>query len=160
VKLALVIEELHRSESDLAGELLHLSDRHRSDHEIFHVSLDLARWSQEHVAELARAGRPFGLALDDRVDDGSSVLDALRQKSAELLGRHHDAGLILLADLRRLYRKASGVSLDWEILAQSAQAAKDRDLLAVAQRCHPETLRQARWANAMLKESSAQIIAT
>jgi hypothetical protein len=160
VKLTLIIEELHRSEHDLAAELLHLSDRHRSDHEIFHVSLDLARWSEEHIAELARAGRPFGLDLDERPGDGSGVLDGLRQKSAELLGRYHDAGLILLADLRRLYRKASGASLDWEILAQSAQAAKDRDLLAVAQRCHPETLRQARWANALLKESSAQIVAT
>ena len=30
-------------------------------------------------------------------------------------------------------------------MAQSAQAAKNRDLLALAQRCHPQTLRQTRW---------------
>jgi hypothetical protein len=160
VKLKLIIEELHRSEADLAGELLHLSDRHRTDHEIFHVARDLAAWSSEHITELARAGRQFGLHLDEDVDDGSGVLNALRQKGSELLGRHHDAGLMLLADLRRVYRKASGVSLDWEILAQSAQAAKDRDLLALAQRSHPQTLRQTRWLNTMLKESSAQVLVT
>ena len=159
MKLGLIIEELHRSETDLADELMHLSDRHRTDHEIFHVGRDLAGWSCEHVGELARAGCQFGLHLDDEVDEGSGVLSSLRQKSADLLGRHHDAGLVLLADLRRGYRKASGVSLDWEILAQTAQAAKDRDLLAMAERCHPQTLRQARWLNAMLKESSAQILA-
>jgi hypothetical protein len=59
---------------------------------------------------------------------------------------------VLPADLRRLYRTASGVSLDGEILPQTAQAAKHRDLLALAQRCHAQTLRQTRWANAMLKE--------
>jgi hypothetical protein len=160
MKLGLIIEELHRSETDLAEELLHLADRHRTEHEIFHVGRDVAAWSCEHVGELARAGKPFGLHLDDEIDAGSGVLSALRQKSADLLGRHHDAGLILLADLRRAFRKASGVSLDWEILAQSAQAAKDRDLLALAQRCHPQTLRQARWLNAMLKESSAQVLVT
>jgi hypothetical protein len=157
VKLGLIIEELHRSEVDLAEELLHLAERHRTDHEIFHVGQDAARWSQEHVAELARAGREFGLDLDSEVDSGG-VLRSLREKGAELLGRHHDAGLVLLADLRRVYRKASGVSLDWEILAQSAQAAKNRELLAVAEGCHPQTLRQARWLNAMLKESSAQVL--
>ncbi|MCA1843836.1 MAG: hypothetical protein LC792_11760, partial [Actinobacteria bacterium] len=86
MKLGLIIEELHRSETDLAGELLHLSDRHRTDHEIFHVGRDLAGWSAEHVAELARAGREFGLHLDEHVEDGTGLLDTLRQKSADLLG--------------------------------------------------------------------------
>lgn len=67
---------------------------------------------------------------------------------------------MLLADLRHLFREASGVSLDWEILAQDAQGAKDRELLALAERCHPQTLRQARWANAKPKESSAQVLAS
>ena len=31
-----------------------MSDRHRVDHEVFHVTRDMARWSEHHVAELAR----------------------------------------------------------------------------------------------------------
>jgi len=32
-------------------------------------------------------------------------------------------------------------------------------MLALARRCHPETLRQARWAKAKIKESAPQIMA-
>jgi hypothetical protein len=35
---------------------------------------------------------------------------------------------------------------------------KDDELLALAQDCHPQTLRQLRWANAMVKEISAQVM--
>lgn len=55
---------------------------------------------------------------------------------------------------------AAGVSLDWEILAQTAQALSDRELLALSKRCHPQTLRQLRWANAKLKEIAAQTVVT
>jgi anaerobic selenocysteine-containing dehydrogenase len=34
---------------------------------------------------------------------------------------------------------------------QGAQAAKHSELLALTKRCHPQSLRQMRWANAMLK---------
>lgn len=163
-KVRMALEELHRSENDLAGELLQASDRHKADHEIFYVARDIARWSQEHVRELARVGHDYGLDLDldldAELDDDATIGAKVRQKGAELLGRRHDPALLLLADLRRIHRKAAGVSLDWEILAQTAQALKDRELLAVAERCHPQTLRQMRWANAQLKVQSAQAMVT
>jgi hypothetical protein len=54
--------------------------------------------------------------------------------------------------------KASGVSTDWEMLAEAAQGIKHRDLLSVTKRCHSNTFRQLRWANAKLKETSTQIL--
>lgn len=157
-KIGLAIRELHRSEQKLAVDLLRLADRHRADHEVHHLGRDLSRWSRQHVADLARVGRAHGLHLTERARDESGLLAAVQQQAAGLVGRHRNPGLLLLADLRHLYRDASGVSLDWEVLAQAAQATKDRDLLALAQRCHPQTLRQARWANAKLKETSAQVL--
>jgi hypothetical protein len=159
-KVGLAIEELHCSENDLAGELLRVSDRHKPDHEIFYLGRDLARWSQDHVRELARVGHDYGLDLDGEPADDSTILARLRQKTSEMMGRHHEPSMLLLEDLRSIHRRAAGVSLDWEILAQSAQALKDRELLGVAKRCHPQTLRQLRWANAKLKESAAQIMVT
>ncbi len=50
------------------------------------------------------------------------------------------------------------MSLDWELLAQAAQGARKRELLELAERCHPDTLRQMRWANAKLKESATQAL--
>jgi hypothetical protein len=157
MKIDLAIEELHRSEGDLAEHLLHMSDRHKVDHEVFHLCRDLASWSKQHVRELARIGARFGVDLSEDAPE-SGPLAGMRQKAAELLGRRSEPGLLLLADLRHLYRAASGASLDWEILAQTAQAAKESELLELAERLHPETLRQAKWANAKLKESSAQIM--
>jgi hypothetical protein len=159
-KVGMALRELHRSERDLAGQLLQASDRHKVDHEIFYVARDIARWSQEHVRELARVGEGYGVGLDPNAQDDSTVIAMMRQKSAELLGRRHDPALLLLSDLRRIHRMAAGVSLDWEILAQTAQALKDHELLALAKECHPETLRQMRWANAQLKAQSAQVMVT
>ena len=159
-KIPMAIEELHRSESDLAADLLRISDRHKADHEVHHVARDIARWSQQHVRELARIGRDFGLELDPEPPDDVTVLAKVRQKGDELLGRHHEASMLLLADLRQVHKDAAGVSLDWEVLAQTAQALKEKELLEVAEKSHPQTLRQMRWANAKLKESSAQVMVT
>ena len=159
-RIGMAIEELHRSENDLAGALLNLSDQQKANHEIFYVARDVARWSQEHVRRLAEVGRDHDLELDPEPEDETALLSRLKQKTSELTGRFHEPGLLLLAELRHLHRVAAGVSLDWEVLAQTAQAMRDRTLLELAEACHPETLRQMRWANAKVKEAAAQIMTT
>lgn len=159
MKLGLVIHELHRSERSLAVDLSGVSARHRTDHEIFHTARDIAGWSENHVRELARVGEQYGLNLkpEPRTEARSAPV---QERMAELLGRRPEPALLLLVDLRHLHRVAAGVSLDWELLAQGAQAAKDTTLLGLAEKCHPETLRQMRWANAMLKILSPQVLAS
>jgi hypothetical protein len=159
-KVAAAIAELHRAENDLAGALLNLSDQQKMDHEIFYVARDIARWSQEHVRRLAEVGRHYGLDLDPDPEDEAGLLARVKQKGAELAGRFHEPTLLLLADLRHVHRTAAGVSLDWEVLAQTAQAMKDTELLTTAEECHPQTLRQMRWANAKVKDTAAQIMVT
>lgn len=44
------------------------------------------------------------------------------------------------------------------MLAQAAQATKDDKLLALASACHPQTLRQLRWTNTMIKNLSPQAL--
>jgi len=160
MKIGLALRELHRAEKSLAHDLMKVSDRHKVEHEIHHVARDLAGWSREHVHDLAVAGREYDLRLDDDPPAGSGPLAPVRAAMSELAGRRAEPGLLLLADLRRLHRKAAGVSLDWELLAQGAQAVKNPRLLEVAQRCHPRTLRQLKWTNAMLKTLSPQILAS
>jgi hypothetical protein len=160
VKLDMAIEELHRSENHLVTVLLWMSDKHKVDHEVFHVCRDMAGWSRTHVAELARIGRDFGVDLDPEARDDPGPLEVVRRRTSELLGRRQAPGLLLLADLRHLYKEASGTSVDWELLAQGAQGAKEKELLELAERCHPQTLRQARWANSYLKVTSPQVLAS
>ena len=160
MKLGMAIEELHRSENELHSALLGMSDRHKADHEVFHVTRNMARWSEKHVAELAEVGRGFGLDLDPAAKGPSSVVEALQQKASELTGRQSAPGLLLLADLRHLYREAGCTALDWELLAQGAQGARNKELLDFAERCHSQTLRVSKWAEAKLKESSPQVLAS
>jgi hypothetical protein len=159
-KVGAAVEELHRVETDLAEALMAVSDRHKTDHEVFYVARDIARWSQEHVRRLSEAGHGYGLDLDPAPEDEDTLLSRVRQKGAELTGRFHEPALLLLTDLRHIHGMAAGASLDWEVLAQTAQAMRDRELLGVAEDCHPQTLRQLRWANAKVKETAAQIMVT
>ncbi|TYB70947.1 hypothetical protein FXF51_00445 [Nonomuraea sp. PA05] len=156
MKFDLVLRELHRSESELAEVLLRLSDRHKADHETFHVARDLAGWCRDHLRDLAEAARDHGLDLDPEPPADPGAVERALERAGAWLGPGPGPGLVLLADFRHLYRVASGVSLDWELLAQAAQGARRADLLELAERCHPQTLRQLRWANARLKESATQ----
>jgi hypothetical protein len=157
MKLKLAIRELHRSERKLAHRLDVIAARHHSDQDICHLAQDLAGWSRQHLAQLAGHGRRYGLHLSADPRTGA-VTGRLQSRIGGLLRHRPEPGLMLLADLRRVHRLAAGVSLDWELLAQGAQAAKDSELLELASRCHPETLRQMRWANAMLKELSPHVL--
>ena len=158
MKLHLALRELHRAERSLAAQLRAVADRHAADHEVHHVALDLARWSDQHVSAVARAAAAEGLRLSGEPRHTPEPVSELRRTLSQLVGRRPEPGLLLLADLRRLHRAAAGVSVDWELLAQGAQAAENTDLLALAQRCHPETLRQLRWTNAQLKVLAPQIL--
>ncbi|TDD03723.1 hypothetical protein E1292_20490 [Nonomuraea deserti] len=154
-----VVAEEHRDQREaLAHLLLRLSERHKADHETYHVARDLVAWCHDHVRELARVGKDYGLDLDPSPAGDTTLMELVREKAGEWLGRRPEPSLLLLADFRHLNRVASGVSLDWELLAQAAQGARRKDLLALAQRCHPDTLRQVRWANARLKDSATQAL--
>lgn len=156
-KVAMLLRLLHKAENDVAVDMLRLGERHKDDHEIYHLTRDLAAWSNEHVRLIAAEGQRLGLRMDAEGGE-PGPLSAVREKVAELTGRRPEPGLLLLRDLRRIHLDCVGLSVDWELLAQTAQALKSDELLALAQRCHPDTLRQARWANAMIKTLSPQIM--
>ena len=159
MRIDLALDELHRSENDLAAQLLAVSDRHKADHEVFHVARDLAVWSQDHVRRIAAIAPRYGLDLDPEPAGDPTLLERVRQEIADRLGRRSAPALLLLRDLRSVYIDAQGVSVDWELIAQAAQGARDRELLELATDCHPDTLRQAKWANAQIKEKAPQILA-
>ncbi|MFQ6228654.1 hypothetical protein [Nocardia sp. NPDC002869] len=158
MKLHIVIEELQFSERELAGELAAVAVRHRAEYEIHQTARDLAGSSQDHLRELDALAPRFGAAKGH----GRRHLRVRLPRARRLrgtVGRPPDPGLRLLRDLRRLHQLAAGVSVDWELLAQGAQAAREPELLDLAAQCHPGTLRQLRWTNAMLKGLSPQILA-
>ncbi|MFF3291016.1 hypothetical protein [Streptomyces sp. NPDC003023] len=157
--ITLTLRALHDGERHLAGELLAVADRHRTEHEVHHVAKDLADWSREHTERLAATGRSYGLDLDESpVKPSHGLFTLMRGKAAQAVGHRPEPGLLLLRDLRDLHLDASANSLHWEMLAQAAQASKDTRLLELASSCHPGTLRQMRWANTMIKNLAPQLL--
>ncbi len=159
-KLALLLRVLHDAETTAAEDLRTMGERHRTDHEIYHISRDLAGWSLEHIKLIADAAAKAGIELASDGDPPLETLALRRERMTDPSQSDQEPGLALLRDLRTLHLNLTGLSVDWELLAQTAQGAKDDELLKLASRCHPDTLRQARWANAKIKESAPQIMAS
>ncbi len=158
MKLDLALRELHRSETSLGRRFRRVGERHQADHDVFHLCADLAGWSDDHVRRIAEAGPSHGVRLADSPPRNGRLLSSVRKMTSVALGRRPEPGLLLLADLRSVYLHVAAVSVDWELLAQGAQAAREADLLELATQCHPETLRQMDWANTMLKELAPQVL--
>jgi hypothetical protein len=154
------LRQVYDGENEITQDLLRLAAKHSADHEIQHVARDLASWSEEHVTLLARHASDFGLSFDEDADTPHRVTERAREALSTMIGRRPEPGLLLLEDLRDLYLRASQNSLAWEMLAQIAQAKHERELLALSEECHPQTLRQIRWANTMLKTLSPQVLAS
>ncbi|MBF6435379.1 hypothetical protein [Nocardia cyriacigeorgica] len=108
-----------------------LDELHRGEHTLEH---DLTALSARHRAEHEIRYIAGDLAAWSRE----------HRKRIERVCPHHGAGAHHALSLRSvtapLQRRVS-------------------DLLELAQDCHPQTLRQLRWANAMLKVLSPQILA-
>jgi hypothetical protein len=155
----MAIEQVAKAERELAGELQEVGERHSTDHDVFHLTRTLAKRERSNVDALAKhAERYHADVTGDGNGSGPGIVAAAREKSAELLGRRPEPGLLLLRDLRELHLLAAGASLDWVALAQGAQAAKDTDLLETVTECHNETLRTLKWTTYRLKEAAPQVL--
>lgn len=158
--VAVVLADLHAAETHLHLELQRMGERHSADHDVAHVTRDLAAWSAGHVERLASEGRRFDLELGGSPPSTNPLAAGVRRKSSELMGRRHAPAVLLVNDLRQVYGDASLVKLDWELLAQLAKATRDQSLLTMAETCRAETERQLAWAEGKLKESVVQAMAT
>jgi hypothetical protein len=158
VKIGLALSAIQDAETELADEFAKVGDRHRVEHDVFHLSRTFEQMCRRHVEKLAPFAERYGTDSADSNGAGEGVLSGLRRKASELLGRQPPAGILLLRDLRGLYVLASEVSIDWVMLAQAAQAARDGELLSVVSECHDETLRQVRWATTKIKNSAPQAL--
>lgn len=163
MKIGIALREAHDAETDLAAELLRVGERHKADHDVYHLSRTLARWCDRHARRLAAAAERYDVSLDaaaaaDEQDRGLAA--RLREKGAEMMGRRPEPGVLLLRDLRDLHLAAARASVAWTVLGQGAQAVQDSELLQTVTACHPETIRAMRWTVQKLKEASPQVLAS
>jgi hypothetical protein len=159
VRIGLAVREVRDAEVELAGELGKLGERHHADHDVFHMSRTLVRLHHANLEALAQFGERYGVDVDPADAEGDGPLARLRQKAADLSGRRPEGGLLLLRDLRHLHLLYAEASVNWVVLGQGAQVARDEALLDTVTRCHEQTLRGMKWSLTRLKEAAPQVLA-
>jgi hypothetical protein len=161
MKLDKAIDEVQHAERELAHELVKIGERHAVENDLYHLGHTLARQCDEHLQRLEPFARRYDAApAGNGAGESSSFLETLRHKSSELLGRSEATGMLLLRDLRNLYLVAQEAEIAWVILAQAAQAARDRELLTVVSECHEEAEMRGKWLRTRIKDSAPQVLAT
>ena len=157
-KIGIAIERLEAAELDLAKELRATGERHAVEHDIFHMTRNLAKSCEEHVEKL----RPFAERYDaprdhEGVADTSGVLETVRRKASNLVGGQ-PTGLLLLDDLRKLFLSAQDVAILWVMLEQAALAKRDKEVLQVCTECETDTIAQVHWLQTRIKEAAPQAL--
>jgi len=163
VKIDRALREVHDAETELAAELLRVGERHKADHDVYHLARTLRSWCDRHVRRLAGDARRYDTPLDaEAIDDEQDrgLMTRMRERGSELAGRRPEPGLLLLHDIRDLHLAAARASLAWTMLGQGARAVNDTNLLDTVAACHPETIRTMKWTVQKLKEASPQVLAS
>lgn len=163
MRIGIALREVYDAETELAGDLLRIGERHKVEQDVFHLTRTLSAWCDRHVHRLAEQAARYDIDLDagaveDEQDRG--LVSRLREKGSELVGRRPEPGMLLLRDLRELHLSAARASLAWTVLGQGAQAVSDKELLATVTACHPETIRTMKWTVQKVKEASPQVLAS
>jgi len=161
VRLALALRDVINAEEQLGHRLNALGERHKADHDVYHLTEIFQRIAADNLARLA----PHAVGHDVEVDadaveleHGRGLLDKAREKTSELVGRRPEPGLLLVRDLRELHLCYAETSINYVILGQGAQAARDRDLLDACERCHAQTLRGMKWTVTRIKTAAPQVL--
>jgi hypothetical protein len=161
VKLGLALRDVTDAEEQLGHRLNVLGERHKADHDVYHLTAILQRIVAENLAGLAPHAARYDVEVDaDAVqpEHGAGLLDKAREKTSELVGRRPEPGLLLVRDLRELHLSYAETSINYVILGQGAQAARDRDLLDACERCHAQTLRGMKWTVTRIKTAAPQVL--
>ncbi|HZO98443.1 MAG TPA: hypothetical protein VFB42_13865 [Gaiellaceae bacterium] len=158
-KVGAALEELHRAEEALADEYVQVGERLAAEHEVWYACRRFGEQCRLH----ADAIRPFAASHEQPlppagIADGGTTTAPFWHKLAEALGRRPESGLLLLDSLRRLYLQAQEVSFHWIVAGQLAQATRDRELLAVVDELHRETLTQIKWLKTQVRQAAPQAL--
>jgi hypothetical protein len=159
MKLDIAIEDVQDAEAGIAKRLRAVGERHAAEHDLYHLGHTLARQCKEHLQQLAPFADRYGAsAHKGDVSESPGVVEAVRRRSGDLLGRSKTSGLLLLKDLRALYVAAQEAEIAWVILVQVAQAVRDPELLETASTCHRAAEVRGKWLRTRIKEASPQVL--
>ena len=158
-KLATLFEELHSAETELADKFREIGERHGTDHDVWHMCHQLAEQAEARAEQVRERAATYDVTLKPprHSETARGLAAGVRHKTSELLGRRPEGGMLLLADLRRLFLDSQAANVHWLVTGQVAQALRDAELLGVVTSAHKQVLTQIKWLKTRLKEASPQV---
>jgi hypothetical protein len=160
VKIDVAIHELRDAETELAGELRRVGERHAAEHDVYHLGHALARECATRLAALAPAAARYGASLpgNGEVRESPGIVESLRRTSSTITGRSPAPAMVLLHDLRDLYLSAQKAELAWVVLGQAATAARDAELVDVVAGSRERCEICGKWLRTRIKEAAPQTL--
>jgi hypothetical protein len=148
VHLAHYLGLLHQAQLNLATAFREVADAHADEADVHDLCEKLAGQCDEHAGQL----HPFAARYGEDAPDEPDRLHS------ELFAGARDGPLGLLRDLHDLYLMATECDVAWTLIGQAAQGARDRELLAVVERCEGETAVQLKWLMTRMKQAAPQAL--
>jgi hypothetical protein len=139
MRIGRVLTHLNELEASLAAELRVAAERHRDEHDVYHQCHTFALAADKRIQKLQPLAHRYG--------EQAEWTTAIRAGSDDLL-----------QDLRTLYLRAAEDAITWTMAAQAANAARDRDLLALATECESELDVEAKWFITRIKTGAPQAL--
>jgi len=139
---------LCRSQVELAEALREVARGHPDEAAVFHVAGRLAAQCDEHARRLEPFVERYGRDAPEEPE----------RLHSDLFRGSREGSLGMLRDLHDLYLMAAEVDMSWTVIAQAAQGARDRDLLAVVEECERETATQMDWLRTEIKQAAPQTL--
>jgi len=148
------------AERDLAGHLERLAGRHADEHDVHHLAHSQARKARTRADSLTDAARRYGAREPRQPDPEPGVMDTVRRRAGDLMGRSAAPAVVFLDDLQEVYLVAQRAEIAWVVLLQGAKALRDGGLVEVGTTAHEACETTAKWLRTRIKVAAPQILAT
>jgi hypothetical protein len=146
MNIGLYLMMVRDSETELHEAFLTVADHHQQEPDMEEMCRLLASWCQQKAASTERFINKYG----GKHDRGAEKL------YSKLFQGPRRGGLALLRDLHDLWILATEAQICWTLLAQAAQALRDKDLIETCMQNKQLSARQITWLETRSKQAAPQ----
>ena len=146
--VGLYLQMVKTTEQELEKALKAVADRHQQEPDLEEICTILSSWSQAKARSTDRFIHKYGRERDREP----------QRLYSDLFQGPRRGGLALLRDLHDLWLMTTEAQIAWTLLAQAAQALRDKDFVQTCEHNKEQTHRQTSWLETRSKQAAPQTL--
>ena len=146
--VGLYLQMVKTTEQELEKALKAVADRHQQEPDLEEICTILSSWSQAKARSTDRFIHKYGRERDREP----------QQLYSDIFQGPRRGGLALLRDLHDLWLMTTEAQIAWTLLAQAAQALRDKDFVQTCEHNKEQTHRQTSWLETRSKQAAPQTL--